>query len=66
MTLTLNLKEQCPDERSHTSLVPVPRWRPVVVSAIKVPGASGTPWGAVGDEMVGADPRLGGGTGNLL
>jgi hypothetical protein len=47
-------------------LVLVAHHQPVVALATEVSGAGGTSQGATSIEMVGADPRLGDGTKNLL
>jgi hypothetical protein len=66
MFFTLDLKKRCPDDRSHTSLVPVTHQCLMVALATEVLGVEGTPHGTTSGEMVGASPRLGGGAENLL
>jgi hypothetical protein len=52
----LGSKKWCHDDKSHASSVSVAHWRPVVVSAIEVPGASSAPWGATGAEVADTGP----------
>jgi hypothetical protein len=56
MPFTSNVKEWCLDDRTRTSLVQVAYRRSVVVLAIEVLGAGGTPQGAISIERVDAGP----------
>jgi hypothetical protein len=62
----LSFKKWCRGDRSHASLDPVARQRPVVASTMEVLGAGVAPYGAAGIEVVDASPRLTDSAGSLL